>query len=148
MTLREQIIQERKRQGMTQSDLAEKIGTRQATISDFEKGKSNLRFDILEKIIETLNINIMDTIERRKYQLQKSKELAKVLIEKGVEDIDNISKNKLIELTNDSYISMLPFAEDKEYQTPQERENDENTFEYFMILLKFDFVYLKHKQNV
>ncbi len=148
MTLREQIIQERKMQGMTQSDLAEKVGIRQATISDFEKGKSNLRFDILEKIINTLSINIMDTIERRKYQLQKSEELAKILIEKGVEDIDNISKNKLIELTNDSYISMLPFAEDKEYQTPQERKNDENTFEYFMILLKFDFVYLKHKQNV
>lgn len=56
--LREKIIKARKEQGLTQKDLAKKVGVRQATISDFERGKTNLNSNTLEKIFEILNINI------------------------------------------------------------------------------------------
>ena len=52
------IISERKRQGLTQSLLAEKVGVRQATISDFESGKTELGSDTLQQIISILGIDI------------------------------------------------------------------------------------------
>ena len=60
--IREQVIKARKEQGLTQKDLALKVGVRTATISDFERGKYNLGSDILEKILESLNIEIRSVI--------------------------------------------------------------------------------------
>jgi transcriptional regulator with XRE-family HTH domain len=57
--IREKITHYRKQQGLTQTDLASKSGLRQATISDFENGKNNLRSDLLEKIMEVLNLDIV-----------------------------------------------------------------------------------------
>lgn len=56
---RKLIISERKRQGLTQSDLAEKIGVRQATISEYESGKSEMKSETLSKIIESLGIDVL-----------------------------------------------------------------------------------------
>lgn len=57
--IREKIIHYRKEQSLTQTDLAQKVGVRQATISDFENGKYNLRSDLLEKILIVLNLDIV-----------------------------------------------------------------------------------------
>lgn len=56
---RKLIISERKRQGLTQSDLAEKIGVRQATISEYESEKSEMKSETLSKIIESLGIDVL-----------------------------------------------------------------------------------------
>ena len=60
--IREKIIHYRKEQGLTQTDLAQKVGVRQATISDFENGKYNLRSDLLEKILIVLNLDIVPSV--------------------------------------------------------------------------------------
>jgi HTH-type transcriptional regulator / antitoxin HipB len=57
--IRQKITHYRKEQGLTQTDLASKTGIRQATISDFENGKNNLRSDLLEKILIVLNLDIV-----------------------------------------------------------------------------------------
>jgi len=67
--LRQKIITARKQQGLTQKDLAEKLGIRQATLSEFESGKRSLRSDTLETIINFLNLDIM----QRKQYTEKEK---------------------------------------------------------------------------
>jgi len=58
MTINKTISERRKSLGITQKELAEKIGVRNATISDFENGKYNLGSDKLESILEALNLSI------------------------------------------------------------------------------------------
>lgn len=48
----------RKELGFSQKQLAEKIGIRQATFSNYETGKAELGADKLEKIFQILNIQI------------------------------------------------------------------------------------------
>ena len=45
--------------GLTQSDLAAKVNTRQATISDLENGKGGTRIDIIFAIMAALNLDIV-----------------------------------------------------------------------------------------
>lgn len=44
--------------GLTQTELAERVGIRNATVSDFEKGKYNLGSDKLELIMKELGLTI------------------------------------------------------------------------------------------
>lgn len=45
--------------GLTQKELAERIGVRNATISDFENGKYNIGSDKLEAIMKELGLSIL-----------------------------------------------------------------------------------------
>lgn len=53
------IARRRKTDGLTQSDLAGKVNTRQATISDLENGKGGTRIDIVFAIMAVLNLEII-----------------------------------------------------------------------------------------
>lgn len=53
------IARQRKLAGLTQSDLAAKVNTRQATISDLENGKGGTRIDIVFAIMAALNLEIV-----------------------------------------------------------------------------------------
>lgn len=53
------IARRRKTAGLTQSDLAGKVNTRQATISDLENGKGGTRIDIVFAIMAVLNLEII-----------------------------------------------------------------------------------------
>ena len=55
---REIIKKKRKELGLSQSQLAEKVGIIQVTLSNYETGKSELGADKLEKIFEILNIKV------------------------------------------------------------------------------------------
>lgn len=47
----------REARGLTQSELAEAVGVRQATISDLETGKSRrIELDLLERLAATLKV--------------------------------------------------------------------------------------------
>ena len=50
----EKIIKARKEQNMTQSELAERVGTQKSNISRFESGNYNPSLDFLIKIAESL----------------------------------------------------------------------------------------------
>ena len=51
--------------GLTQAELAEKVGVRQATISDLESGKSTrIEFDLLDRLCAELGVEPGDLLER------------------------------------------------------------------------------------
>ncbi len=53
-----QIIKLRQQRGMTQSDLAKAIGTRQANVSRLERFDANLTLGTLEKVAQALGANL------------------------------------------------------------------------------------------
>ena len=53
-----QIIEARKEQKMTQSDLAKKIGTQKSNISRLESGNYNPSLDFLVKVAQALGKNL------------------------------------------------------------------------------------------
>lgn len=52
--LMKQIIAERIKQNMTQKELADKMGTKQANISRIENGNANPSLDFLKRLAESL----------------------------------------------------------------------------------------------
>lgn len=59
----EQIIEERKNQGLTQQQLAEKIGTKASNISRLETGNANPTVEFLLEIAKALNKKLKITLE-------------------------------------------------------------------------------------
>jgi len=49
-----QMIRTRKELGMTQTDLAEKVGTKKSNISRFESGRCNPSLDFLVKVAQAM----------------------------------------------------------------------------------------------
>lgn len=56
------IKEERQKKKISQKDLAEKIGVRNSTLSQYEHGKSEPNHEVLFKIASTLDINVSDLI--------------------------------------------------------------------------------------
>lgn len=55
----EAVIQKRLEQGLTQSQLAKKVGTKQSAISRLESGAYNPSITFLEKVAKALNLNLV-----------------------------------------------------------------------------------------
>jgi len=55
----EAVIRKRLEQGLTQSQLAKKIGTKQSAISRLESGSYNPSITFLEKVAKALNLNLV-----------------------------------------------------------------------------------------
>ena len=51
------LIEKRLQKGMTQTDLAKKIGTKQSAISRLESGTYNPTLDFLKKVADALDMN-------------------------------------------------------------------------------------------
>ncbi len=62
-TLISQLIKARARKGLTQKQLAEKIGTKQSAIARIEGGNANPSFDFLEKIVKALGAKLVIQIK-------------------------------------------------------------------------------------
>ncbi|MBI4437899.1 helix-turn-helix transcriptional regulator [Candidatus Uhrbacteria bacterium] len=58
----EKLIQRRLHRGVTQGQLAEMIGTKQAAISRFESGKYNPTVGFLYKVADALDVKLKVTI--------------------------------------------------------------------------------------
>lgn len=57
------IREERKRRGLTQTELAKRVGVRQATISDLERRSiQRLNMTLLERIARVLKVSATDLI--------------------------------------------------------------------------------------
>ena len=71
--IRHIIAAHRLTQGLTQTELAERVGIRNATISDFENGKYNLGSDKLQAIMNELGLTISKLPDTAKAGGQKNK---------------------------------------------------------------------------
>ncbi len=58
-----QLIGARAKKGITQKQLAEKIGTKQSAIARIESGNANPSFDFLEKITKALDSELIIQIK-------------------------------------------------------------------------------------
>lgn len=58
----EKLIDRRMKQGLTQSDLAHKLGTKQSAISRFESGTTNPTVHFLYKVAEALDTKLKITV--------------------------------------------------------------------------------------
>jgi transcriptional regulator with XRE-family HTH domain len=63
-----QIIKLRQRRGMTQSDLAKAIGTRQANVSRLERFDANLTLGTLEKVAQALGANLQIDLGQKRHE--------------------------------------------------------------------------------
>ena len=60
--VRLRLLEIRKSRGMTQSELAEKAGLHQLTISRLESGPRQIEFDTLRKLCDALGVELTDLI--------------------------------------------------------------------------------------
>ena len=58
----EKLLKMRKIKGLSQIELAEKIGVKSNTISQYESGKRNPNFKILKKLAKVLNCTVDELI--------------------------------------------------------------------------------------
>lgn len=58
-----QLIGARLKRGLTQKELAEKVGTKQSAIARIESGNANPSFDFLEKITQALDSKLIVQIK-------------------------------------------------------------------------------------
>jgi transcriptional regulator with XRE-family HTH domain len=56
--IRQKIIQEMHRQGLTISELARRVDCRRATLSDYLHGKHELGSGLLEKVFEVVGLRV------------------------------------------------------------------------------------------
>ena len=57
-TLIQAVIDARRKKGVTQKELAEKMGTKQSVISRLESGRGNPSFSFLQKLAHALNADL------------------------------------------------------------------------------------------
>lgn len=58
-----QLIEARRKRGYTQSQLAQKLRTRQSAVARLESGEENLTLDLLEKFATALKLRVAIRIE-------------------------------------------------------------------------------------
>ena len=64
-TIAKAIIEKRIEEGLTESELAEKIGTKQSAISRLESGNYNPSLSFLEKVADALNLNLVISLSTK-----------------------------------------------------------------------------------
>lgn len=63
MSVGEQIKKARKRAGLKQSELAEKLGLAVITIGQYERGQRQPRYDMLQRIAEALGVSAQELVD-------------------------------------------------------------------------------------
>lgn len=61
----EAIIKKRTEKGLSQSELAQKVGTKQSAISRLESGNYNPSINFLEKVANALNLNLVVSFSKK-----------------------------------------------------------------------------------
>ena len=96
MTVGKRIKKLRKDLGLTQQQLADKVGVTYIQIGRYETGKSNASSDILNKIAEAVNTTVDFLISGGNAEQLNDKELLQLF--KEVEVMENEDKNTIKQL--------------------------------------------------
>ena len=98
----ENIEEIRKRKGLTQASLAEKIGMKQAGFGLIETGERKLQYDVLLQIAVALEMDIIDIITHPEfYTNQEKSSTTRVVVELDVSNDEFIKlglKDKVLQI--------------------------------------------------
>lgn len=142
------VANKRKQLCLSQDELAQKVGCRRATISDFESEKVIPRLDTIEKILEVLGLNKFTEVITYSSQWDESKIVAKILKEKNLDPM-KMTKREMYELTGFDNILLLKEIEEKSYEKFIKLSNidERDTFNMFQTLVNFQLTLLKKLDN-
>lgn len=73
--IRNNLVRIRKEKGISQRELAKRVGMTQAAINHFETGKRNLNINSLYKLAAGLNVPVCDFFPKSDYPTTSSKQL-------------------------------------------------------------------------
>lgn len=115
MKLKDNIKTLRKRDNLTQLDLAKRIRVKQYNVSDYEIGRIEPSISVLARIADTFDVSVDYLIGRRARDDEEIKKDEKVIksdkyIEKINDDLKNLSddqKKMIVELVHFSVSNML-----------------------------------------
>ena len=94
MTIGECIKEQRRNYGLTQKQLAEKMGVAEITIRQYELGKRIPSLDALQKIADAIEMSVRDLIPPGRNDIIKSEDPEYAALEKKLED-GTITQNEL-----------------------------------------------------
>lgn len=153
--IRRTIISARKEAGISQTELANSIGVRVATISDFECGKSEIRTDTLNKIINALSLRISTFYKNVFPSLQDMREdavdTARLLLSHfdSYVSLKSITQDEMFDLTQKEHILSLHNMSDKTFEYTHKNGGIDycGWYQYYRQLVTVEFTVLKSEQQ-
>lgn len=141
MTIRELIIQKRNESNMTQKELSEKTGIPQSRISDFESGKRNMNSDNIDKMLAALEVSFN---QNKSQMWDLAKTCAKILKNKGVASVMNLTKEEVSTLTGKDEILIMKEYDEKLYdELSAKMIANEQAYNYMQTLIEFHLALIK-----
>lgn len=121
-TIAQRLVRMRKEKGITQHDMADRLGVSQPVVSDYERGVLRLHGELIVKAAEILNVSadeILGLTPQRERPPLKSRKLLR-----RMELIERLSKRDRDALlrTIDAFLAKLP---DDETQTDESVQDNE-----------------------
>ena len=112
MTTGENIKKARKKAGLTQKELGEKLDVGAATVSAFEKDKTNIKHSTLEKIAKALDVNVFDLYDEpiksiMKEEADKYARVYRVAIDPFKKAMQSLTPQDSRKITLDTYYDSL-----------------------------------------
>lgn len=78
-TVASKIKQAREQAGLTQAQLAEKVGTTPQNISQYERGIRNPKIETIEKIAKSLNLKVQDFVQADEHLSKAASEFSEAM---------------------------------------------------------------------
>lgn len=90
-TIAQRLVRLRKEAGITQAQMAEKLGLSQPVVSDYERGASRLHGELILKVAEILNVSA-DELLGRETNKPKARPTGKV--QQVFEEVSNLPRRQ------------------------------------------------------
>ena len=140
MKISEIVASQRRRLGLKQYELAEKTGIAPSQISIFERGSAGMVSTNLEKVLEALDLSIVN--DRRNVQRKLARTCAKVMLDQKIKVLRFVSREELAERVGNDEILLLPVVSDELYRRycRSQLVDETNTWNYFVTLVQDYFL--------
>lgn len=102
-TIGRRLAQLRKKQGITQKELAEKLGTQQTIISDYETGRLRIHAEMLVQLAEALKASADEILGIKKPPAEKESSLRLLKRVRKIEELPPFKQKVLIQ-TIDTFL--------------------------------------------
>ena len=91
-TIAQRLVRLRKDAGLSQAQMAERLGISQPVVSDYERGAARLHGELILKVAEILNVSADETFRTRNGQAERRRATGKV--QQLFEDVSNLPRRQ------------------------------------------------------